>query len=150
MIGALVLALVAGNTFSTQTVELTNLRKCLAPFMVPDPVTGVIDGSDNRRMLLTCFPYASTERVSGVWITGFETSYFIDGATALPKDWRVEKAQAKLAVSPRRIRQVFDLAHGTRRVFQVTFFGRRPITKGWFGRDNPVVVEQFIMIRRLR
>jgi hypothetical protein len=86
-------------------------------------------------MLLACFPFSKSERMSGAWAVGWETNSFYEGGKASPdylrfertpnpdpRDARVTK-HAKLFLAPKSGPVLPQ--DGKLRVLQIDFIGRR-------------------------
>jgi hypothetical protein len=108
---------------------------------------------DDRKMLLTCFPFSEPERMRGAWVTGFELNSFYEGAKASadlvgpeltpnpdPRDVRVTR-HATLVFAPRSGPTV--PVDGKVRVLQVEFIGRRELCP-ILPPDHTIVVDRIV------
>jgi hypothetical protein len=104
-------------------------------------------------VLLACFPFSKTERMSGAWVVGFETNSFYEGAKASADYLRFERTpnpdpgdvrvthHATLVLEPKSGPALPD--DGKLRVLQVDFIGRRekcPILPP----DHTIIVDRIL------
>ena len=106
----------------------------------------------------SCLPFAPPQRMSGLWIVGFETSEFFPGATARPS--RAPRLSERTALSISNMfqtspaaKQVEALAKGETHEIWVDMIARRSICTFSYGHaafPNAVRVERFLKAREVR
>jgi hypothetical protein len=76
-------------------------------------------GKSDREILLGCFPFSQPQRISGAWVSGFETNEFYEGEQASPALINKETGDTELEIDG------VGRAGPHPTVFQIEFIGWR-------------------------
>ena len=98
---------------------------------------------NGRDVLLGCFPFSEPERISGAWITGFETNEFYENERVSPSlvNKRVGDTQLEIEIPAR--------PGPSLQLYQVDFVGRRSLCYMGFP-HHIIVVDRIISHREVR
>jgi hypothetical protein len=100
---------------------------------------------------LTCFPFSEPQYLSGIWVTGLESSTFFEGAKTFESSMLFEGGDTWLTPDAARPETTRSMQGEATRAYQVELIGRRSLCPGYYGHlgvyRQEVRVERFMALR---